>query len=153
MHGLAVSRCPLTLRRKKLYTSDSRCNVTDKNHHASFPYQFLSQGSSRAKSKTKQGRIATRRFPPSLKKEPPNGGLVKKILLLVYKKCCHLYLFYLYFSVFKILRYLINWKIALKLIFAAKYCLRSKHRRILLLKISWRLESRLNIKREFSSTT
>jgi hypothetical protein len=51
VHGLAVSRCPLTLRRKKLYTSDSRCNVTDKNHHGSFPYQFLSSQAAEPRQK------------------------------------------------------------------------------------------------------
>ena len=28
---------------KSYMPSDSRCNVTDKNHHGSFPYQFLSR--------------------------------------------------------------------------------------------------------------
>ena len=85
----------LTLRRKKLYTSDNggnfaskreqrgtsfplpsgsklaRGNVTDKNHHGSFPYQFLSR---QAESQIKNENSGRSRPLYLESKPPPPGG-------------------------------------------------------------------------------
>lgn len=41
--GLWCYSCERVWNEKKLYTSDTEGNVTDKNHHGDFPYQFLSR--------------------------------------------------------------------------------------------------------------
>ena len=69
-YSLAVSRCPLTLRRKKLYTQRRRgqCHIRKSSwqHPISIPLPTCRD----ANTKTKQGGIATGRFPLLLMKKP-----------------------------------------------------------------------------------
>lgn len=65
VHGLAVSRCPLTLRRKKLYTQRRRGQCHIRKSSWRLPISIHLPTCREAKSKTKQGGIAHHgRFPP-----------------------------------------------------------------------------------------
>ena len=55
-YSLAVSRCPLPLRRKKLYSSDSGDNVTSENYYGSYHIMPLPSSSRASVSKqSKEG--------------------------------------------------------------------------------------------------
>ena len=64
--GLAVSRCPLTLRRKKLYTQRWRGQCHIRKSSWRLPISIPLPTCREANTKTKQGGIAIRRFPPYL---------------------------------------------------------------------------------------
>ena len=73
--GLAVSRCPLTLRRKKLYTQRRRGQCHIRKSSWRLPISIPLPTCRETKSKTKQGGIAHHgRFPPYLKKKRTTLG-------------------------------------------------------------------------------
>ena len=83
VRGLAVSRCPLTLRRKKLYTQRRRGQCHIRKSSWQLPISIPLPTCRETKSKTNQGGIAHHgRFPPYLEKTLNNVEYTLRVMCL-----------------------------------------------------------------------